>query len=237
MMKQVLKDTWNLLTFRIKQDRIESFSTHHLLFGLFCTWLVGMGRYWDDDRAGLAQKIGVGSVGYVFVLSFILFVLGRPFSQRVWSYRHVLTYVCLVSPPALLYAIPVEQFTNIETARQLNMIFLLVVAALRVALLLQFYRSYAGMRFGAAISSTFLPITGIIVFLVVANLQHVVFDIMGGLRDANKNNAHTVAYDVVIFLSCISVFAFPILLSGYFLALRNHRRSDDDENIDPAENW
>jgi len=44
----------------------------HLMFGLLCAWLAGMGRYWDDPGAHLLQRLGVGSVIYVFALSFLL---------------------------------------------------------------------------------------------------------------------------------------------------------------------
>lgn len=206
---QVVGDTWRLLTFQLSAERMAAFGKGHLVFGLVCTWLVGMGRYWDDPRAVFAQKLGVGSVVYVFVLSALLWAIAIPLTRNpAWTYRRVLTYVALVSPPAAFYAIPVEQFMPLAQASEANAWFLGVVAAWRVALLFRFYSVYAGMRWFATLVTGLLPLTAIVLSLVVLNLQHVVFDLMGGNRDPSSADG---AYGVVVFLSVLSVFLGPIL--------------------------
>ena len=54
-------------------------------FGLACTWLAGVGRYWDNPHAPLFQRLGLGSVVYAFVLSVALRLVVRPLKPRRWS--------------------------------------------------------------------------------------------------------------------------------------------------------
>src|SRR6266576_1888990 len=96
----------------------------HFAAGLFCTWLVGMGRYWDNPRVGLLQHLGVGSIVYGFILSLFLWLMIWPLRPRNWSYFRVFTFVTLVSPPAILYAIPVQMFYPLDTANSINALFL-----------------------------------------------------------------------------------------------------------------
>ena len=132
--------TLRLIFFRISQTELIGLTWKHLAFGVFCTWLVGMGRYWDNPRVGLLQHLGVGSVVYIFILSLFLWLIAWPLRPRNWSYFRVLTFVSLVSPPAVLYAIPVEKFAGIETANWINVWFLAIVAIWRVALLFSFLK-------------------------------------------------------------------------------------------------
>lgn len=113
-----------------------------------------MGRYWDDPGAGILQHLGAGSVVYVFCLSFVLWVVVYPLRPKNWSYFHILTFISLVSPPAMLYAIPVEQFMSLAKASELNMWFLLMVATWRVALLLFFLARFAAMSATARVKES-----------------------------------------------------------------------------------
>ena len=117
----------------------------YLAWGLFTAWLAGIGRYWDHPSAGWWQYAGLGSVAYVFVLAFFLWVVVAPLRPRNWSFVGVLIFVTLTSLPALLYAIPVEKFMALEHAQAANVIFLAVVASWRVALLIVFLRRAAGL--------------------------------------------------------------------------------------------
>jgi len=54
-----------LLFFRASQSELIQLGWRHLAIGVICTWLVGVGRYWDNPRAGLLQHLGVGSVIYI----------------------------------------------------------------------------------------------------------------------------------------------------------------------------
>lgn len=149
-----LRDLGRLLTFRLSRDGFRSFNRSHLILGLVFTWLVGMGRWWDDPGANLLQHLGVGSVVYVFVLAGLLWLVVRPFSPENWKYCHVLTFVALTSPPAILYAIPVERFTELSTAREINVWFLATVAAWRVALLFFYLRRSARLTLFAVVVAT-----------------------------------------------------------------------------------
>jgi len=103
-------DALKLLTFRLTKDEMLSFNRKHFIVGLLGTWLVGIGRYWDDDGASLLQHVGLGSVIYIFILSFLIWLIIKPFLVEGWSYFIVLTFISLTSFPAIFYAIPVERF-------------------------------------------------------------------------------------------------------------------------------
>jgi hypothetical protein len=60
----VLRTTVLLLTFQLSKKEFDELDSRHLAFGLVCTWLVGMGRWWDDPGANLLQHLGLGSVIY-----------------------------------------------------------------------------------------------------------------------------------------------------------------------------
>jgi hypothetical protein len=216
----ILSTVFRFLTFRLTREEFLLFDNKLLAFGLVSTWLVGVGRWWDDPGAKLFQHLGVGSVVYVFLLSLLLWLVVWPLRPRNWSYRHVLTFVSLTSPPALLYAIPVERLTSLETALTLNVWFLGLVATLRVALLVFYLRRHAGLTAFSIIVAALLPITLIIVTLTLLNLERVVFDVMGGLRGAPSANDS--AYGVLVMLTILSVVLFiPLLICYIFLWFRS----------------
>jgi hypothetical protein len=115
----IFRTAARLLTFRITQKEFLELGGRHLVFGLVCAWLAGMGRYWDDPGAHLLQRLGAGSVIYVFALSFFLWLLIWPLRPQNWSYRNV---------AAILYAIPVERWFTLRAATNINILFLAVVA-------------------------------------------------------------------------------------------------------------
>src|ERR1044072_2300026 len=117
----VVETPERLLTLRLQSSSSRGFRMSHLLFGLACTWVVGVWLCGDYSRAGFLQHLGVGSVIYVFILAGLLWCVARPLRPKSWTYRHVLTFVAITSPPAALYAIPVEMLYGIETARGLNL--------------------------------------------------------------------------------------------------------------------
>ncbi|HEY5443275.1 MAG TPA: hypothetical protein VIJ87_02125, partial [Pyrinomonadaceae bacterium] len=183
----------------------------HLTFGLLCTWIVGVGRYWDNPRVGLLQHLGVGSVIYVFVLSLFLWLIVWPLRPKDWGYFRVLTFISLVSPPAILYAIPVEKW-DLDAANSINSLFLLIVALWRVALLVFFLRRSGELDPLSIIVATFLPLTMIVIGLSMLNLEQAVFNFMGGLRDRTPNDS---AFGIVMLLSLISFLLFIPLVIGY----------------------
>jgi len=212
-LKRVLSDEFKLLTFRqIKLD--TSIVNSYLVFGFAFTLLSGIGRYWDNPRAELWQHLGLGSVAYVFVLAFVLWVVIYPLKPKNWGYKNVLLFVTLTSPPAVLYAIPVERFMSFEAAQQVNVWFLAVVAIWRVALLAVFLMRVAGLSRFAVLVATLLPLTLVVATLTALNLEHVVFRIMAGLEDHEKS-VNDGAYTVLLLITYFSVMAFPVLLVLY----------------------
>jgi hypothetical protein len=205
-----------LLTFRVTRDELLGLDRRHLAFGIAVTWLVGIGRTWDNPRATLMQHTGLGSVVYVFVLSALLWAVVAPLRPDAWTYRRLLTFVTLTAPPGLLYAIPVEKFLSMSAARSMNMWFLLVVAAWRVALLAFYLTRLARLRWYQVLVTGLLPLTLIVTALALLNLDHVVFSLMGGLSD--KPSPNDDAYAIVVMLSLLSTLAFPplVLLWGAF---------------------
>lgn len=222
MWAELLRDAWRLLSFRRMGPGVRMHANTYLGFGLAVTWLAGIGRYWDNPRAELWQLAGLGSVAYVFSLALLLWLLILPLRPRRWSYRNVLLFVCLTSPPALLYAIPVERFMSGEAALATNAWFLGVVASWRVALLLVFLKRDAGLKAWEAIVACLLPLALIVVALALLNLEHVVFNLMSGIR-AEDQSANDAAYMIVVVLSYFSFLASPLLVIAYLWVLF-HRR-------------
>jgi hypothetical protein len=210
----VVRTTVRLIFFRVSRAELVDLGRRHLAFGLFCTWLVGMGRYWDNPRVGLIQHLGVGSIVYVFVLSLFLWMIILPLRPRHWSYFRVLTFISLVSPPAALYAIPIEKVFNLDAANATNAWFLAVVAGWRVALLVFFLRRLGSLNWFSTMVATLLPLTLIVVTLTVLNLDQVVFDLMGGIRERSSSDT---SYGILILLSWLSILLFIPLLICYLI--------------------
>ena len=222
-LKGVAADAVRLLTFRSTREELARFGRLHLAFGIFCTWLVGMGRYWDDPRANLAQHLGVGSVVYVFVLAFVVWLIVLPLRPARWSYLNVCAFVALVSPPAILYAIPVERLFTLETAASLNVWFLAAVAAWRVALLVFYLRRQAALGWLEVTVAGLLPLTAIVVTLTFLNLERVAFDIMAGIRGTTANDR---AYAILVSLTVISfLLIVPLMIVYAVLVAAAQRRA------------
>src|SRR5262245_65218512 len=117
---KILADQRDLLLFRSFRSDLENHWQAYLAWGLFTTWLVGVGRYWDHPSAALWQYLGLGSLAYVFILALVLWAIALPLRPANWSYRGVLIFVTLTSLPALLYAIPVEMVLPLHAAQTAN---------------------------------------------------------------------------------------------------------------------
>lgn len=223
-LRQITRDALRVLTFREPSREIAVSWQAYLLFGLVVTWVAGVGRYWDSPRADLWQHLGLGSVAYVFVLAFILWVLLIPLKPQRWSYRTVLIFITFTSPPALLYAIPVERFMSMGAAQSANAWFLAAIATWRVALLVWFLRRIARLPGVTVFVATLLPLTLIVVTLSILNLEHVVFDLMAGIAPEQRSPGD-MAYSVVLTLAIFSMLTFPLLLVGYAVLAVRARRS------------
>lgn len=215
-MLPIIKDAFNLLTFRIKREAILNFGRNHFIFGLICTWLVGIGRYWDNPRVGILQHLGIGSIIYIFALSLSLWLLIYPLKPKDWKYFRVLTFVSLASPPAILYSIPVEIFTDMLTANTINAWFLFIVSVWRVSLLIFFLKRFAELKWIPTITAAILPLNIIVVSLVVLNLEKVVFNIMGGMDNSSPN---ATAYTILFLISILSIYVFPVALISYLICI------------------
>lgn len=197
-----------------------------LSFVVVVTWLVGIGRYWDHPSAEYWQYFGAGSVIYILCLSILLYLVVWPLRPSNWTFQGVFIFLGLTSMPALLYAIPVERVVDLKTAQSINAWFLGVVATWRVALLFRYLISSARLHWFIVTTVSALLLSGIVVTLSLLNLEHVVFDLMAGIReeDASPND---VAYLVVFGLAFISLWVFPIALILYLGAVvhRQQRKS------------
>lgn len=209
---QVISDAFRLLTFRATREQMLAFGWRHFAFGLTCTWLVGIGRYWDNPRAEFLQQLGIGSILYIFALSLLLWFVVKPLRPPEWSYFSVVTFVSLVAPPAVLYAIPVQMFS--DYANEINALFLLIVSVWRVALLIFFLKRFAALRPLYVFIVTFLPITLIIFALVMLNLEKAVFNVMGGFTERTPNDD---AYFLLNLISLFAMLGFPLLLVAYIV--------------------
>lgn len=220
-----VRDLLALLSFRLPPERAEKFDRRHFYLGLVGTWLAGVGRYWDHPNPQLAQRLGLGSLGYVVVMAALLWAVFRPVAGAKARYWNLLTFVALTSFPAWLYAIPVERFMSMEGAVRANVWFLAVVALWRVALLFRHARGVLGLSGWSVTVCCLLPLTGIIVLLAWLNLENAVFEVMGGLRQTTSND---VAYLVILVLSWFSVMLAPILLLAWgWLIFARGRRSPE----------
>ena len=219
---KVLQDQRDLLLFRPFKPALKDHWAAYLAWGLFVTWLAGIGRYWDHPNANWWQYAGLGSVAYVFVLSAFLWLIVAPLRPRNWSFIGVLIFVTLTSLPALLYAIPVEKFMSLESAQTANVIFLAIVASWRVALLIVFLKRGAGLSGTAVVVASLLPLTIIVTALAALNLEKAVFEIMGGNMQQTQNDA---AYFILLVITVLSVVLSPIMLILYCVLMYQARKA------------
>lgn len=208
-----MKKLFRILSFRFTREDCLGFTRGEFYLGLFITWLVGIGRYWDHPKANLAQYLGLGSVVYIFLLSSFIWIIVYPLRKQHWHYFQVLTFVSFVSLPALLYAIPVERFMEMPSAVKANVWFLQIVALWRVLLLVVFLYRYAQLSFVETFVATLLPLTIIVTALSFLNLEHAVFEIMAGIE--RSGTPYDGAYYFLLVLMVGSLVVLPFLLVGY----------------------
>lgn len=222
-MSEILRTVWRILTFRFTLEDIARLDNRYLAFGLIATWIVGMGRYWDNTRAEFLQHLGVGSVVYIFILALYLFLILWPLRPQNWSYKNLLIFISLTAPPAILYAIPIEMFMPLSVAQSVNAVFLGIVAVWRVALLGRYLYVYCEMRGLGIIVALLFPLTGLVSALAALNLEHAVFQIMAGINEDPASSADT-AYRVLFVITMISWLLFPVLIILYIWEIIRQRR-------------
>ena len=222
-LKEIVATEYRLLTFRNVKIDMQRLGIQYFLFALVMTWLAGVGRYWDNPRADLWQHLGLGSVIYIFVLGFLIWIIIKPLNPQHWSYKNIVVFLGLTSPTAFFYAIPVERYYALDTAAQINVWFLAMVALWRVILFFLYLKRVAKLKALEMIVAVLLPLTLIVATLTVLNLEHVVFRIMGGLLESERS-ANDTAYGILVFITVLSVYAFPFLLLGYLLLIYRNRK-------------
>lgn len=217
-LQRLFRDQLSFLAFGGLPSDFAAHRNAYLVWGLVVTWLAGIGRYWDHPNAHWFQYAGLGSATYVFVLALILFLVLAPTRAKNASYPNILTFVCLTSAPAILYAVPVERILSLPAAQTANAWFLAIVATWRVGLLFWFMRFVCRLPWLITGIAALLPLAAIVIALTVLNLEHVVFNLMAGIRpeDAGPND---VAYTVVVTLGFASFFIAPILIAAYLVAV------------------
>ena len=228
LIKMLLRDQFRMLAFLPIKPDMKRYGIAYFLMGLIFTWLAGVGRYWDHPRPEMWQTLGLGSVGYIFVLAFIIWLVFLPLRPgKHWSYMQVLIFVSMTSLPAILYAIPVERMMPMSSAQQVNLWFLLVVALWRVVLLLVFLKRTTVLNRVAIIVGAFLPLTVIVITLTVLNMDHVIIQIMAGLHEkAPEPTGGEKAYGAMGMMSGISFMSFPVLLTYYLQQIKKNKLND-----------
>jgi len=168
--QDVFRTMIRVLTFRITRVEFQAFDHRHLAGGLVSTWIVGMGRYWNAADATLAQRMGVGSLLFVVTFSGLVWLALGPLNPGDWSYGRLLTLLALVSPPAILYAIPVEQLARSSTAVPIRIGMLTLVAVWRLSLLVYYVMKLSTLRRPTAVIGSFIPIAASIAALSAMHL-------------------------------------------------------------------
>lgn len=214
---------FRLLTCRASAADYASLDRGHLIVGLTLCWLVGFGRYWDDTRATLLQHTGIGSVIYVFVLAAVMWLVVKPVAPQRFTYTGILTFITLTSPPAAFYAIPVEKWMTLEAANAMNLRFLGVVALWRLVLWMHYLRCHGQLSMGSVFCLAAVPLAAIFITLVILNLHHVVFNIMGGIREADKTSQDA-AYGLLNILALLSVPVSFLACLGWLWMILEGRR-------------
>jgi hypothetical protein len=233
-MIRVLATVARMLAFRASGEELRTLDRRHLALGLFLTWLVGMGRWWEDPRASLLQHLGIGSIIYVFALSLFLWLLLWPMTAQHWAYFNILTFVSLTSPPAILYAIPVRHGLDLPAAQTLRLWFLVIVAGWRVLLLGFYLGRGAGFSGFNRLVATLFPLTVIVFALTALNLEKVVFSFMGGIGKEQRS-VNDGAYNALFLLTTLSVLLFVPLFISYTVisvkALTKRFRRPDEKTV------
>ena len=244
MLREILTTQFRLLSFRKPLESLPNSWRSYLGYVIVVTWVVGMGRYWDSPTAPFLQKLGLGSLVYLFVMSAILWVAIAPISNHRPSYSLTVIFVGMTALPAVLYAIPVELFLRFDQAATANLWFLVIVAAWRVILLFIFCSRAARLTIWGTLTATLLPLTGIMITLATFSLEHVTFELMSGMR-VDETFPRTIAGEIasnvttavgwshmtVNFLSFISWILFPIFLISY-IVLFFKRQSLNSSTLD-----
>ena len=214
-MKTALIDMADVLLLRIKTDRIREFGWWHFFFGIAVTWLVGVGRWWDDPGADPVRLTGIGSIVYVLFLSSFVYLVARPMAaadaplKNAWR---VLIAVTLTAAPAALYAFPIEQFGSPDLHLNYNSAALFAVSTWRVMMFYHLLRAGGSMDKKQAWAVMLVVISVILGVLGFFGVLGAVANSMGGFRDAAEERGATLAS--FAFLAAIPMFVVGATMYG-----------------------
>lgn len=219
----VLSDFARFIVFKPLRGNVGADWRIYLAVGLVITWIVGVGRSWDDPEATIFDLSGIGSILYVFGLGLVIWLIGAPLRPERWTYRNVVLMVTMTALPGLIYAFPIERFVAAADARAVNMSFLAIVATWRMALFATFLVRVARLSPGATAVVTFLPPVLIIAPISAFGVLGVVLSSMGGVRD----EAQQAQNELIGFAAMTSWMLLPLLLIAWgMLVARRSRRTD-----------
>jgi hypothetical protein len=159
----------------------------------------------------------------VFVLAALMWIIVKPVAPERYTYAGILTFITLTSPPAVLYAIPVEKWMTLKEANLMNLRFLGIVALWRLVLWMHYLRRHGQFRMWMVFSAAAVPLAAIFIVLASLNLHHVVFNIMGGIREADKSSQDA-AYEMLFVLSYLSVPVSVLASLGWLAMILQSRR-------------
>ncbi len=235
-----------VLSFRATKDELLALNGYDLVLGLMLTWLVGIGRYWDNDRVELLQQMGVGSVVYVFVLATIVFLMLWPLRPQNWSWFRLLVFITLTSPPAAIYALPVQMMypePGLTTANEINLVFMWIVSAWRVSLLVFYLARVCAMGVFLSIVGAAFPILTIIICLAILNLERVVFNFMMGVDESSASpNDDIYLFLFGVLLLTYILFIPLVIIYGILVYVRWKKRAliseviREDDDLSPTQN-
>jgi hypothetical protein len=196
---------WKILTLQASEEELLHLERPHLLWGLFWVWMAGIGRAWDLEKASIFDRLGVGSVFYIFALTTFLFLFIWPLRPHDWSWRRLLTFVSMTGIVGLLYAVPLELMLPPAQAVDGNTIFLFIVATWRVLMLGMFLLKTTQLEKATSLIALVLPLSLIVNVLLWTDHMNKTFSVMGGIRryyvavDPNKTFTEKELYDMGLY--------------------------------------
>ena len=220
-----LKTIFRILTFRAKREELAQNPLAVLAIAIVITWLVGIGRWWDDPRElPFFVRLGAGSVIYVFAMSLLLWILANPIAKAKLPYWAFAAFVASTSLPGLVYAVPMEQWTDLETTAAYNVWALVFVSAYRISLLFWFYIRVLKLKVDQALVVTGLPISAIAIVLTSLGHGASILDIMGGFRDRMSKTDMEMAVGLI---GCVSWIIAPVCVFIYIGVFAHARKNAD----------
>lgn len=217
------KDMRDVLLLRISGERIRAFGPEHLILGLVCTGVVGMGRWWDDTSAIWQKQTGIGSLVYVFFLGLLIWMLAMPWPKSAAgkpTYLQTVSFITLTAPPGLVYAFPIELFGDPSVSTIYNLSALVIVSAWRVSCFVRYLREGVQLnRYQTFLTAAML----ILPILLVAGFFGILSQIANSMGGFRGESAESLGDKLALFAFAVGgIGGVPVLLM--FLSELFYRR-------------